>query len=171
MSFICEHELVGDTNTTQHVWIFYNKFQIIIVWDTNFVKICNLSKILNNKDCALSMKPSYRENLAHTSQIWDVYERPLSNLDVFLWHIKEFKIFNENPSNHVNVPLWNAFIDLANTCTPFAKICRDVQTNVECWINKGMQKHPYIDECNVLTLVECSALVKCFARMGEVQHL
>jgi hypothetical protein len=30
----------------------------IIVWDTDFVKICNLLKILNNKDCDLRTKPS-----------------------------------------------------------------------------------------------------------------
>jgi len=45
---------------------------------------CNLSKVLNNKDCALNMKPSYRENLAHIHKIWDAYEKLLSNLDAFI---------------------------------------------------------------------------------------
>jgi len=94
MSFICEHKFIGDNNTTHHVWKYYIKFQIVIVWDTNFVKICNLSKVLNNKDCALNMKPSYMENLAHIHKIWDVYEKLLSNLDAFIWHTKEYNVFN-----------------------------------------------------------------------------
>ncbi len=169
MSFNCGHELIGDTNTTHHVWMFY-KFQIVIVWDINFLKICNLSKVLNNKDNVLNMKPSYRENLTNARQIWDVYEKLLPNLDMFFQHSKEYKVFNENPSSHVNVPLWNAFIDLVNTCTPFVEIWRDVQANVEHQINKIMQKHLFIHECSVLALVECFVLVNCFAWMGEVQH-
>jgi hypothetical protein len=84
--------------------MFY-KFQIVIVWDINFLKICNLSKVLNNKDNVLNMKPSYRENLTNARQIWDVYEKLLPNLDMFFQHSKEYKVFNENPSSHVNVPL------------------------------------------------------------------
>jgi hypothetical protein len=105
MSFSCVHEFVGNTNTTHHVQMFYHKFQIIIVWDINFVKICNLSKVLNNKDSVLSMKPSYRKNLANVCQIWDVYEKSLPNLDAFLQHSKEYKVFNENLSSHVDAPL------------------------------------------------------------------
>jgi uncharacterized membrane protein len=51
------------------------------------------------------MKPSYRENLANAHQIWDVYEKPLPNLDTFFQHFKEYKVFNENLSSHANVPL------------------------------------------------------------------
>jgi hypothetical protein len=56
-----------------HVREIYNKFQIIIVWDIDFINICILSKILNNKDYDLGMKPSYREKLVHTQRIWDAY--------------------------------------------------------------------------------------------------
>jgi hypothetical protein len=77
---------------------------------------------------------------------------------------KEYKVFNKNLSSHVNVPLWNAFTNPANTCTLFVEIWRNVQGSVEHWINKGMQKHPSIDKCGVLALVEC------FAWMGKVQH-
>jgi hypothetical protein len=45
---------------------------------------CNLSKVLNNKDCALKMKPSYGENFAHIHKIWDAYKKLLSNLDAFI---------------------------------------------------------------------------------------
>ncbi len=85
------------------------------------------------------MKPSYKENLAHVRQIWDVYKRPFLDLNAFLRHIKEYKVFNENLSSHANVPLWNAFIDPMNTCTPFVKSWRKVLANAECQINKGMQ--------------------------------
>jgi hypothetical protein len=69
----------------------------------------------------LNVKPSYKENLAHARQIWDVYNRPLLDMNAFLRHTKEYKVFNENPSIHANVPLSNAFIDPMNTCTPFIK--------------------------------------------------
>ncbi len=82
-----------DPNTKDLVLDIYNyKFQIIIMLDKKFVKICNLSKILY-KDCDLGMKPSYRENLAHARQIWDAYERTRPNLDVFLRHSDEYKVF------------------------------------------------------------------------------
>jgi hypothetical protein len=38
-------------NMKLRVQKMYNKFQIIVVWDMDFVKICKLFKILNNKDC------------------------------------------------------------------------------------------------------------------------
>jgi len=134
MSFSCGHELIGDTNTTHHVWMFY-KFQIVIVLDINFLKIYNLSKVLNNKDNVLNMKPSYRENLANAHQIWDVYEKLLPNLDTFLQHSKKYKVFNENPSSHANAPLWNAFTNLVNTCTPFEemfKLVLNIESTKEC---------------------------------------
>jgi hypothetical protein len=56
------------------------------------MKICKLSKILNNKDCDLSMKLSYRENLAHVQRIWDAYERLRLDLDASLRHTKEYKV-------------------------------------------------------------------------------
>jgi hypothetical protein len=110
------------------------------------------------------MKLSYKENLAHVRQIWDVYKRPFLDPNAFLRHIKEYKVFNENLSSHANVLLWNAFIDPMNTCTPFVKSWRNVLANAECQINKEMQKHPSINKCGVL------ALVKWFVQMGKVQH-
>jgi hypothetical protein len=75
---------VEDPNTKDHVQEIYSyKFQIIVMWDTKFVKIWYLSKILNN-DYDLGMKPSCRENLAHAWQIWDAYEWPCPNLDAYL---------------------------------------------------------------------------------------
>jgi hypothetical protein len=62
----------------------------------DFVRIYNLSKILHNKDYDLGMKPSYKENLAHERQIWDVYQQPHSNLDVFLQHSDEYKVFKRS---------------------------------------------------------------------------
>jgi hypothetical protein len=57
------------------------------------VKICNLLKILNNKDCDLGMKFSYKENLAHACQIWDTYQQPHPNLDASFLHIDKYKVF------------------------------------------------------------------------------
>jgi hypothetical protein len=69
----------------------YNKFQIIVVWYIDFVKMCELSKILN-KDCDLNTKPSYRENFVHAQKIWDAYQRPCLNLDAAFQHTKEYKV-------------------------------------------------------------------------------
>lgn len=57
-------ELVANNNITQQVRNLYNKFQIVVVWDLDFVKIY-MSKILDNNDCNLQIAPSYQENLAH----------------------------------------------------------------------------------------------------------
>ncbi len=89
-------ELVEDPNTKDHVWEIYSKFQIIVMWDMDFVRICNLSKILNNKDCDFGTKPSYKENLAHACRIWDAYEWPHPNLDVSLRHFDEYKVFKRS---------------------------------------------------------------------------
>jgi hypothetical protein len=70
-----------DPNTKDHVWEISSKFQIIFMWDMNFVRICNLSEILN-KDCDPGMKPSYKENVAHAHQIWDA----------FLQHFYKYKV-------------------------------------------------------------------------------
>jgi hypothetical protein len=59
----------------------------------DFVKICNLSKILNNKDCDLTTKLFYRENLAHALQIWDAYEWPRPILDASFRHFDKYKVF------------------------------------------------------------------------------
>jgi hypothetical protein len=60
---------VEDPNTMDYVREIYSyKFQIIVTWDMEFVKICNLSKNLN-KDCDLGMKPFYKENLAHARKL------------------------------------------------------------------------------------------------------
>jgi hypothetical protein len=64
---------VDDPNPRPWVQEIYSNFQIIIIWDTNFMKICKLSKILNNKDCDFNTKPLYRENLANACRIWDTY--------------------------------------------------------------------------------------------------
>jgi len=56
------------------------------------MKMCKLFKILNNKDCDLNIKPSYMENLAHVRRIWDAYQRPRLNLDVFFQHTKEYTV-------------------------------------------------------------------------------
>jgi hypothetical protein len=52
-------ELVANSTITQQVKDLYNKFQIVVVWDLDSVKIYNMSKILNNKDCNLQKTPSY----------------------------------------------------------------------------------------------------------------
>jgi hypothetical protein len=57
-------ELVANNNITQQVRNLYNKFQIVVVWDLDFVKIY-MSKILDNNDYNLQIAPSYQENLAH----------------------------------------------------------------------------------------------------------
>ncbi len=65
------------------------------MWDIDFVRICNLLKILN-KDCDLGMKPSYREYLAHACRIWDAYQQPHSNLDVYFRHFDKYKVFKRS---------------------------------------------------------------------------
>jgi hypothetical protein len=95
---------VEDPNIEDHVQKIFSKFQIIVMWDTNFVRICNLSKSLN-KDCDLGTKPSYRENLTHAFQIWDTYEWTCPNLDASLRHFNEYKVFKY----HImlcNIPLF-----------------------------------------------------------------
>jgi hypothetical protein len=63
LHFLFLQEPFKDPNTRDRVKEIYSKFQIIVVWDINFMWICSLSKILNNKDCDMGMKPSYRETL------------------------------------------------------------------------------------------------------------
>jgi hypothetical protein len=63
-------------NTTDDVLDKFNTFEIIIVWELDFVKLVKLSKNLN-KDCNLSTKPSYHESLSHTHQIWISSDRPI----------------------------------------------------------------------------------------------
>jgi hypothetical protein len=56
---------VEDPNTRQDVLNKFSIFEIIVVWELDFVKIVKLPKILNNKDCNLSTKLSYHESLTH----------------------------------------------------------------------------------------------------------
>jgi hypothetical protein len=54
---------------------------------------CKVSKILNNKHCGLAMsKTLYQENLGHVHCIWNIYERPLPNLDTSNWHFEDYKV-------------------------------------------------------------------------------
>jgi hypothetical protein len=44
---------VEDPNTTQDVLDKFSTFEIIVMWELDFVKIVRMSKKLNNKDCNL----------------------------------------------------------------------------------------------------------------------
>jgi hypothetical protein len=48
----------------------FQAFGIVVIWNTNFVKLCKLSSILNNPNMLESSVPSYRENLQHVQKIW-----------------------------------------------------------------------------------------------------
>jgi hypothetical protein len=61
------------THPMPRVREIYNNFQIIVIWDIDFVKICKLSKILNKNDRNFNTNLLCRENLAHAWRIWDTY--------------------------------------------------------------------------------------------------
>jgi len=83
---------VEDPNTTHEILEKFSVFEIVIVWELNFVKIMKMSKNLNNKDSNMSMKSSYHESLTHAHQIWLSYSRPTPNLDGFLCHSEKYKL-------------------------------------------------------------------------------
>jgi hypothetical protein len=47
-----------DPNIAQDVLDKFSTFEIVVVWELDFVKICKVSKIFN-KDCNLSTKSLY----------------------------------------------------------------------------------------------------------------
>jgi hypothetical protein len=49
---------VEDPNITQDVLDKFSTFEIVVIWELDFVKICKMSKILN-KDYNMSTKLSY----------------------------------------------------------------------------------------------------------------
>ncbi len=79
------------------MWELYNTFQIMVMWDTHFVKTCKFPKLLNNKDYATNMSPSYCKSLVHVQQIWDSYDKPLPNLDLSFRHLEKYKLKQETP--------------------------------------------------------------------------
>ncbi len=81
-----------DPNTTRDVLDKFNTFEIIIMWELDFVKIVRMSKNLNNKDCNLLTKPLYYESLSHACQIWISYDRPTLDLDGSMHHSEKYKI-------------------------------------------------------------------------------
>lgn len=53
-----------DPNTSPEVHELYNKFKIVVMWDNDFVHLCKVFKILNNKHCGLATsKTLHQENL------------------------------------------------------------------------------------------------------------
>ncbi len=42
---------MADPNISFEVCKLYNKFKIVVMWNNNFVRMCKVSKILNNKHC------------------------------------------------------------------------------------------------------------------------
>jgi hypothetical protein len=55
---------VEDPNITHDVLDKFSIFEIIIVWELDFVKKFRMLKNLN-KDCNLSMKLSYYKSISH----------------------------------------------------------------------------------------------------------
>lgn len=64
--------MVEDPNTAHDVLNKFNTFQIVTMWELDFVKIIKMSKNLN-KDCNLLTKSSYHESLSHAHRIWISY--------------------------------------------------------------------------------------------------
>jgi len=123
----------------------------MVVWNTNFVKMCNLSKVLNKKDCGLNIKPSYKENLAHSCQIWNTYFKSLPNLDVLFCHFEEYKV----PSNITITNPFNLKVEV-NSSIPFTKIRKDIRhVDYQHGTNKRMYEHLVVDGQGVTTLAKC----------------
>ncbi len=70
----------------------FSAFEIVVVWELDFVKIIKMPKILNNKNCNLLTKPLYRESLSHTCRIWISYDRPTPDLDGSMCHNEKYKV-------------------------------------------------------------------------------
>jgi hypothetical protein len=81
-----------DPYTSPEVCELYSRFKIVVMWDNNFVCLCKVSKILNNKHCGLATKMLYQENLGQVRKIWNIYKRPLLNLDTSCQHFKDYKV-------------------------------------------------------------------------------
>jgi len=91
------------------------------------MNICKPCKILNNKDCGLNTKPSYKENLAHAWRIWDTYQRPCSNLDVFFWHTKEYKVSKPTISFHTKLWYYMFFNHIYKFCRGYEMCCKKLK--------------------------------------------
>jgi hypothetical protein len=83
---------VEDPNIAHDVLDKFSMFEIVVVWELDFVKIVRMSKNLNNKDYNMSMKSSYHESLTHAHQIWLSYDRPTLDLDGSLHHSEKYKV-------------------------------------------------------------------------------
>ncbi len=64
-----------DPNIAKDSFLKISTFEIIIVWELDFVKIVKMSKILKNKDYNLSTKPSYHEILTHAWSHTNMYQK------------------------------------------------------------------------------------------------
>jgi hypothetical protein len=83
---------VEDPNTTDDVLKKFSTFKIVVVWELDFVKLIKMSKILNNKDCNMSMKPLYHKSISHARWIWISYDRPTPDLDGSMHHNEKYKV-------------------------------------------------------------------------------
>ncbi len=86
-----------DPNITQDVLDKFSTFEIIVVWELDFVKIVRMLKFMNNKDCNLSTKPLYCESLSHLCRIWISYDRPTPDLDGSMYHSEKYKVCSFSP--------------------------------------------------------------------------
>jgi hypothetical protein len=56
------------------------------------MKIWKLSKILNNKDCDMNTKPSYKEKSCTCAKDMGCILEASFKLDAFFQHIEEYKV-------------------------------------------------------------------------------
>jgi hypothetical protein len=107
-------------------------------------------KVLNKKDCGLSIKPYYHENLVHSCQIWNTYFKSLPNMDVLFYDFEEYKV-------PINITITNPFnlkVEV-NSLVPSTKIRKDIQVDYQRGTNKRMHEHLVVDGQGVPTLAKC----------------
>jgi len=112
--------------------------------------MCNLSKVLNKKDCGLNIKPSYQKNLVHSRRIWNTYFKSLPNLDVLFRHFEEYKV----PTNITITNPFNLKVEV-NSSVPSTKVRKDIQVDYQHGTNKRMHEHLVADGPGVPTLAKC----------------
>jgi hypothetical protein len=110
------------------------------------MKICKLSKILNNKDCELNTKPSYRENLAHVRRIWNAHSKPCPNLDASLRHIEEYKV--SIPNNlHTKLCYCMFFNHISKLCHGYEMWCKNLKKHSSLFWMLNQQRSARISLC------------------------
>jgi hypothetical protein len=67
-----------DPNLSLEVHEIYSKFEIVVMWDNNFVHLCKVSKILNNKHCGLTMSKMLYQRILDMRVAYGIFMKTIA---------------------------------------------------------------------------------------------